>query len=410
MYISRALEKRILTASEQFRALIVTGPRQVGKTTLLKHLADTNREYVTLDDPVEREAAVSEPALFLERHKPPVIIDEIQYAPNLLPYIKMYVDTHQNKGDFWLTGSQKFHLMKNVSESLAGRIAVIEMYGLSQREIEAVDSGFRPSGEPFVCDHEIMAERLKTHKPMGLNDIYGRIFQGSMPAAYSEGFNREEFYAGYVNTYLQRDIKALTQVADELDFFRFMNACAARTSEMVNYADLAKDVGISAPTAKQWLSILASSGIVELVQPLFNNRLKRAVKSPNMYFMDTGLAVYLTRWDSPKTLEASAMSGKIFETYVVSEILKSYHNAGKRPPIYYYRDTDGKEIDLILEYNGTAYPIEIKKTGNPKRDAVKNFGVLENSGNVVGEGAVVCLYNKVLPIDKNNWIIPAWLI
>jgi len=384
--------------------LIVTGSRQVGKTTLLKHLAEKEREYVTLDDPVEREAAVREPALFLERHQPPVIIDEIQYAPNLLPYIKMYVDTHQHRGDFWLTGSQKFHLMKDVSESLAGRIAVIEMYGLSQSEIENVAS------EPFVCDHQVMLERFKQRKPQGLNAIYERIYKGSMPFAYLGAFNRDEFYSGYVNTYLERDIKSLAQVADELDFFRFMTACAARTSEMVNFADLAKDVGISAPTAKKWLSVLVSSGIVTLIQPYFNNTLKRAVKSPNMYFMDTGLAVYLTRWDSPKTLEASAMSGKIFETYVVSELLKSYHNAGKQPPVYYYRDTDGKEIDIVLEYDGTVYPIEIKKTGNPGKDAIKNFAVLQNAGKPVGEGAVVCLYNNVLPINQKNWIIPAWLI
>lgn len=404
MYIKRALEKRILKASEQRKALIVTGPRQVGKTTLLKHLAESGREYVTLDNPLNRDEAVNNPAVFLERHKPPVIIDEIQYAPNLLPYIKMYVDEHQNKGDFWLTGSQKFHLMKNVSESLAGRIAVIEMYGLSQSEIEGVES------EPFVCDYKVMDERYKIRKPLGLTNVYERIFNGSMPEAYVENFDREEFYSDYVDTYLKRDIKDLTQVADELDFLRFMTACAARTSEMVNYADLAKDVGISAPTAKQWLSVLISSGVVTLIQPYFNNVLKRAIKSPNMYFMDTGLAVYLTRWDSPKTLEVSAMSGKIFETYVVSEIIKSYHNAGKQPPVYYYRDTDGKEIDLILEYNGTVYPIEIKKTGNPGKDTIKNFGVLQNSDKIVGEGTVVCMYNKVHPIDQNNWAIPVWLI
>jgi predicted AAA+ superfamily ATPase len=316
----------------------------------------------------------------------------------------MHVATYQKKGDFWLTGSQKFHMMKNVSESLAGRIAVIEMYGLSQSEIDGKKS------EAFVCDHIMMQERYKTREPQNLERIYERIFKGSLPEAYTGSFNRDEFYSGYVNTYLERDIRSLSQIADELDFLRFMTACAARTSDMVNYADLAKDVGISAPTAKKWLSVLVSSGIVTLIQPYFNNALKRAIKSPNMYFMDTGLAVYLTRWDGPRTLEVSAMSGKIFETYVVSEILKSYHNAGKQPPVYYYRDTDGKEIDLVLEYNGTVYPIEIKKTGNPGKDTIKNFDVLQNSGKLMGEGAVVCLYGKVMPIDRNNWIIPAWLI
>ena len=265
--------------------------------------------------------------------------------------------------------------------------------------------------EPFVCEHKVMDKRYKIRKPQSLTDLYKRIFTGSMPDAYSGDFNRKEFYSSYVSTYIERDIRYLTQVADELDFLSFMTACAARTSEVLNYAELAKDVGISAPTAKHWVSILVSSGIVTLIQPYFNNTLKRAIKSPNMYFMDTGLAVYLTRWDSPETLEVSAMSGKIFETYVVSEILKSYHNeAGGRPPIYYYRDTDGKEIDLVLELSGTVYPIEIKKTGNPGKDAIKNFGVLQNSGKIVGEGAVVCMYNKVFPIDRNNWAIPVWLI
>lgn len=404
MYITRALENEILEASKQFPALIVTGPRQVGKTTMLQRLAEAERKYVSLDDPLARSMAKNDPGLFLQRYKPPVIIDEIQYAPEILPYIKIYADTHKRKGEFWLTGSQSFHMMKNVTESLAGRMAIIQMFGLSASEISDVKS------EPFVCDHQAMLERLNERTPQNLHDVYERIHKGSMPVAYSGEFTWERFYSAYVNTYLQRDIKDLTQVGDELAFLNFMTACAARTSQMVNYADLAKDVGISAPTAKQWLSILVSSGIITLIQPYFNNVLKRAIKSPNMYFMDTGLCAYLTRWDSGKTLEVSAMSGAFFETYVVSEILKSYYNAGKRPPIYYYRDTDGKEIDLILEQNNTLYPIEIKKSANPGKDATKNFNVLNKSGKEIGEGCVVCLYSDVFPLDKSNWLVPVWLI
>lgn len=404
MYITRALENEILEASKQFPALIVTGPRQVGKTTMLQRLAEAERKYVSLDDPLARSMAKNDPGLFLQRYKPPVIIDEIQYAPEILPYIKIYADTHKRKGEFWLTGSQSFHMMKNVAESLAGRMAIIQMFGLSASEISDVKS------EPFVCDHQAMLERLNERTPQNLHDVYERIHKGSMPVAYSGEFTWERFYSAYVNTYLQRDIKDLTQVGDELAFLNFMTACAARTSQMVNYADLAKDVGISAPTAKQWLSILVSSGIITLIQPYFNNVLKRAIKSPNMYFMDTGLCAYLTRWDSGKTLEVSAMSGAFFETYVVSEILKSYYNAGKRPPIYYYRDTDGKEIDLILEQNNTLYPIEIKKSANPGKDATKNFNVLNKSGKEIGEGCVVCLYSDVFPLDKSNWLVPVWLI
>jgi len=404
MYITRALENEILEASKQFPALIVTGPRQVGKTTMLQRLAEAERKYVSLDDPLARSMAKNDPGLFLQRYKPPVIIDEIQYAPEILPYIKIYADTHKRKGEFWLTGSQSFHMMKNVTESLAGRMAIIQMFGLSASEISDVKS------KPFVCDHQAMLERLNERTPQNLHDVYERIHKGSMPVAYSGEFTWERFYSAYVNTYLQRDIKDLTQVGDELAFLNFMTACAARTSQMVNYADLAKDVGISAPTAKQWLSILVSSGIITLIQPYFNNVLKRAIKSPNMYFMDTGLCAYLTRWDSGKTLEVSAMSGAFFETYVVSEILKSYYNAGKRPPIYYYRDTDGKEIDLILEQNNTLYPIEIKKSANPGKDATKNFNVLNKSGKEIGEGCVVCLYSDVFPLDKTNWLVPVWLI
>ncbi len=404
MYISRALENEVIEASKQFPALIVTGPRQVGKTTMLQKLSEKKRKYISLDDPLAREMAVNEPALFLQRYAPPVLIDEIQYAPELLPYIKMHIDRSHQSGDFWLTGSQMFHMMKNVTESLAGRICVIQMFGFSRSEILGI------SNEPYENDHQKMIKRLEERAAVGLNEIYEQIYLGSMPAALHDNFNGQRFYSSYVNTYLQRDIKDLTQVGDELSFLRFMTACAARTSQMVNYADLAKDVGISAPTVKQWLSILVSSGIVTLIEPYFNNILKRAIKAPNMYFMDTGLCAYLTRWDNAKTLEVSSLSGAFFETYVVSEIIKSYLNDGKRPPLHYYRDTDGKEIDLIIEQNGTLFPIEIKKSASPKRNAIKNFAVLEKTGKPIGEGSVICLYNNVLPINEKNWLIPAWLI
>lgn len=404
MYIKRALEDRIREINTQFPALMVTGPRQVGKITMLKNIAEAGRKYISLDDPVAREMAKSDPALFLERYSPPVLIDEIQYAPQLLPYIKLHIDAQKNAGDFWMTGSQMFHLMKNVTESLAGRVAVIPMYGLSQSEIAGCEN------VPFIGGHEAMIQRLNSRKPQKLDEVYTKIHRGSMPAVCTDEAEWEIFYSSYLNTYLQRDIKDLAQVGDEMAFMRFMTACAARTSQMVNYADIAKDVDISPPTAKHWLSILVSSGVIALIQPYFNNALKRAIKAPNMYFMDTGLCAYLTRWDSAKTLEVSAVSGAFFETYVVSEIMKSYYHAGKRPPVYYYRDTDGKEIDLLLEQNGTLYPIEIKKSANPNKDTVKHFSVIEKTNLLRGEGSVVCLYQDVMPINKNDWIIPVWLI
>jgi len=404
MYINRDLEKVVLRTSEVFPVVLITGPRQVGKTTMLKKLAEDERKYVTLDNPMARDIAVNDPELFVQRYAPPVIIDEIQYAPQLLPYIKMYVDEHKNKGDFWLTGSQMFHLMKNVSESLAGRVGVINMLGLSNSEIK----GYK--GTPYRTDLETLYNKLKIAPKQDLKEVYNRIFKGSMPALYETEQDLEIYYSSYVNTYLQRDIKDLTQVGDELAFMRFMVCCAARTSQMVNYADMAKDVGISPPTAKQWLSVLVSSGIVTLVEPYFNNALKRIIKSPNMYFLDTGLCAYLTRWTSSETLEISAMSGAFFETYVVGEIIKSYYNAGKRPPIFYYRDTDNKEIDLIIEQDNILYPIEIKKSGSPKKDAVKHFAILEKTGKQVGSGNVICLCSDILPIDKKNYFVPVWLL
>jgi predicted AAA+ superfamily ATPase len=307
-------------------------------------------------------------------------------------------------GDFWLTGSQMFHMMKNVSESLAGRVAVLRMQGLSNSEINGVEN------IPFTTDFDVLMQRIGICPKQDLKTIYDRIFIGSQPSAYAGDFERELYYSAYVNTYLQRDIKDLTQVGDELAFLRFMTACAARTSQMLNYADLAKDVGISPPTAKQWLSILVSSGIVVLVEPYFNNVLKRIIKSPNLYFMDTGLCSYLARWDSAATLEVSAMAGAFFETYTVSEIIKSYINAGKSPPVCYYRDTDNKEIDLILDYNNTLYPIEIKKSANPGRDALRHFNVLQNTGKALGPGSVICLCSDLLPASQGNCFVPVWLV
>ncbi len=404
MYIKRHLEEIIEKVNLTFPVVLVTGPRQVGKTTMLERLAGENRRYVTLDNPLARELAISDPSLFLQRYNPPVMIDEIQYAPELLPYIKIHVDQHKQKGDFWLTGSQMFHMMKNVSESLAGRVAVIQMSGLSTSEIRGYEKGL------FTTEDADLTKRLRERTPMDLKAVYERIFKGSMPALYETPQETEYYYSSYLNTYIQRDIKALTQVGDEMAFVRFMTACAARTGGMVNYSELAKDVGITSPTAKHWLSILVTSGIVLLVEPYFNNALKRMIKAPNMYFMDTGLCAYLTKWSSPETLEASAVSGAFFETYVVSEIVKGFYNAGKRPPVFYYRDFDQKEIDLIIEQDGVLYPLEIKKSANPKRDAIRHFSALHKTGKVIGAGSVVCLSNDFLPIDAHNHILPVWLI
>ena len=417
MYIKRAIEDQIIHTSKSFPVLLVTGPRQVGKTTLLQMLGGNERGYVTLDDPDARFLAKTDPAMFLQRYAPPVTIDEIQYGPELLPYIKMSVDRTRNKGDFWLTGSQMFHAMKNVSESLAGRVGIMNLLGLSNSEISSIAS------EPFSTASDRLTIRLKTAPKMGLMDIYERIFRGGMPALYADqNINLETFYSSYISTYLQRDIRDLTQVADEMAFYNFMVCVAARTAKPVIYDEFAKDVGISAPTAKKWLSILVSSRIVALVQPYHNNALKRTIKTPLLHFLDTGLCAYLLKWGNTEVLERGAMAGAFFKSWVFSEIYKSYLNAAKEPPLFYYRDKDKREIDLLLMENGTLYPIEIKKAASPGNEAIKHFKVLqpvtapekfdalEQYKMEIGSGAVVCLANDLLPLDRKNWYVPAWLI
>ena len=420
MYYERKLEQTLQSISDTFPVMVLTGPRQVGKTTLLRHLAEGERKYVALDNPTDRALAKSEPELFLQRYSPPVIIDEVQYAPELFDYIKIHADKHKNCGDFWLTGSQTFHMMKNLTESLAGRAGVVRMLGLSNSEIDK--TGF----EAFEVEPQTLINRLDKATPLTLPKVYERIFKGSFPRLYENpNVDRKQFYESYLETYISRDIKDLAQVANEIAFLTFMNVVAARTATNVNYETLANETGISAPTAKQWLSILVSSGLVALIPIFANNALKRTIKAPRMYFLDTGLCAYLTRMNSPEFLEGSAMDGVFFETWVVSEIYKSYLHNGKRPPLYFYRDQNKKEIDLIIHENNIANPIEIKKGAAPK-NAIKNFSVLKpiaedpidedifagtaHLKTEIGTGAVICLASNVLPIDKNNWLIPAWLI
>lgn len=405
-YISRNLEAVVMQVTKEFPAVLVTGPRQVGKTTMLKKLMeDTDRKYVSLDDLNERSLAKNDPELFLQAHKPPILIDEVQYAPELFPYIKIYADSHHEPGAFWLTGSQVFQMMKGVQESLAGRVAVLSMTSLSQAELSGA------SMTPFEIDLEALKEREKLRIPADLQEIFERIYRGSMPAIVSgQNTNSQIFYGSFLSTYIERDVRLLSDAIDSLKFLRFITATAARCSQMLNVAEIAQDADINQKQAKDWLQILETLGIIFYLHPYSNNLLKRLVKTPKLYFYDTGLVCHLTRWSSPEVLENGAMNGAVLENYVVSEIAKTWLNSGKEPYMYYYRDKDAKEIDVILEHDGILNPIEIKKTSNPGTELTRVFSLLDKASVPRGKGAVVCMKPKVGVIDRENYIVPVWTI
>jgi len=421
MYVPRTLEPAIVRASQQFPVVLLTGARQVGKTTLLRQLSQDGRAYVTLDDPLVLSLAKSDPALFMQRFPPPVLIDEIQYAPELLPYIKMAADRAGQTGLFWLTGSQQFHLtpapalvgaaagagVLGVSESLAGRVAVLHLLGLSRPEL----LGHGLAATPFVPTPDELARRSGQRSRLTLQELYRLIWRGALPAiALNAAMERDLFYSSYVQTYLQRDVRALARVGDELTFLRFLRATAARTGQLLNLANLARDADVAPNTAKNWLSILQTAEIVYLLEPYHTNVTQRLVKTPKLYFLDTGLTAYLTAWASPETLEAGAMSGPSLESWIVAELLKSYWHNGRRPPFYYYRDKDQREVDLLLLQDGIIYPLEIKKSASPSREDVRHFGALARLGLPIGPGGVICLAEQSLPLTEAAQSIPAWVI
>ena len=407
-YINRHMEERITELSKTWSAILLTGPRQSGKTTMLRSLAEKEnigRKYVSLDDLTIREMAKSDPKMFLQLHKPPVLIDEVQYAPELFTYIKIYIDEHHNPGDFWLTGSQIFRLMQGVQESLAGRVALLHMSPLSQREIIGADS------KPFTTDFAALVEDSKKIKPVTTPEIYERIWNGCMPGLASGDHNdRTMFYSSYLSTYIQRDVRELSGAIDALKFTKFIIAVAARASQLVNYKAIADDSDIDQVTAKSWMQILETLGIIFLLHPYSNNVLKRTIKTPKLYFYDTGLVCYLTKWSSPEVAESGAMSGALLENFTVSEIMKSYQNAGKEPYLNYYRDRDAREIDVIIEGDGKLCPLEIKKTTTPDKRIIKAFGLIDKSPLVLGTSAVLCMSDTLSAFDSNNLIVPIWMI
>ena len=407
-YISRHIEQHITLLSKTWSAILLTGPRQSGKTTMLKNLAEKEnigRKYISLDDLTVRETAKNDPKLFLELYAPPVIIDEIQYAPELFTYIKIYVDAHHNPGDFWLTGSQIFRLMHGVQESLAGRVALLHMSPLSQREIT------NSPPRPFTADFNALLSDSREIKPVSAVKMYERIWNGCMPGMLSGDYtDRNIFYSSYLSTYIERDVRELSGAIDALKFSKFITAAAARASQLVNYKAMADDADIDQVTAKSWLSILETLGIVFLLHPYSNNVLKRTIKTPKLYFYDTGLVCYLTKWSSPEVALSGAMSGALLENFTVSEIMKSYQNAGLEPYINYYRDRDAKEIDVIIEGDGRLCPLEIKKTASPDRRITNTFKIIDKSPLTLGTSAVLCLADTLGAFDRDNLIVPIWLI
>ncbi len=406
-YIPRELERKFLKMNGFFKAVLVTGARQVGKTTMLKHLAaDSRRTYISLDDISARDLAQRDPKLFFQTYKPPILIDEVQKAPELFGQMKLMCDESEETGLFWLTGSQQYHMMKRVRETLAGRIGILGLYSLSQRE---------KAGVIFDSELSFSLENMQARqRRLPKNDVkavFQHIWEGGMPQAFGVDKElRSEYYSSYINTYLMRDVAEEGGITDIVRFHRFLKGCAALTAELVNYAALAEAADISEPTAKEWLKILQGMGIVYLLQPYANNALKRLIKTPKLYFCDTGLCAFLSMWLTADTLEAGAASGHFYENYVVMELVKNYAYAEEKANLTFYRDSNAKEVDVFIEENNTIHPFEIKKSAMPNYRVVKNYAVLDKAFLNRGTGGIICMADAPIPIDEKNLLIPSNLI
>ena len=406
-YITRELERKFLKLNGFFKAILVTGARQVGKTTMLKHLAEgTNRTYVSLDNAMIRDLAKSDPVLFFQTYKPPILIDEVQKAPELFEQIKVICDESDEKGLIWLTGSQQYGMMKKVRETLAGRIGILELYSLSERE----KNGIVFDDELDFSLEALRKRRLRVPKNDVIN-VFNHIWEGGMPGVIGvDDELRGEYFNSYIDTYLMRDVAEASGITDAVKFRMFLLGCAALTSEQVNYTTLAEAADITQPTAKEWLRVLEGLHIIYLLQPYSNNALKRLSKTPKLYFCDTGLCAYLSMWLTPDVLRGGAASGHFYENYVVMELVKNYAYSKNKANVTYYRDANAKEIDVFVEENNVIHPLEIKKSANPDKREVKKYSVLDKAELVRGYGGIVCMCEEPLPIDDKNCFIPSNLI
>lgn len=407
MYIKRNIESVILKASKEYPVIMVCGQRQVGKSTMLNHIKENNRRYVSFDDRFARRLAETDPSLFFETYGYPILIDEFQKVPSILEEIKLIVDKlgYENKdssGLFWLTVSEKFQMMKGISDSLAGRVAIFEMSSLSHQELKGINNGI------FNPELDVLKNIKFEYKD--INEIYKRIFKGGMPKINASNIDRDKYYSDYINTYLEIDIKDLSQVSKLNEFYDFLVYIAARTGQEIKYDEISKQVGVSSPTIKSWITILERSGVIFILHPYYTKVTDRLIKTPKLYFMDTGLAAYLCRWPNAQTLQNGNMDGAFLETYVISEIVKSYYNEGKPiNDLYYYRDIDQKEIDLLIVRADSIFPREIKKNKDPNKPD-KNFSVLNKFGLEVKRGLVICMSEEIKPINRNCYLIPVSLI
>ena len=406
-YIKRDLERKFLHMSAAFKAVMVVGARQVGKSTMLKHLAEgQNRTYVTMDDTQLRAFAQTDPKLFLQTYQPPLLIDEVQKAPELFEEIKILCDENDARGQFWLTGSQSKKLVKKAGDSLAGRLCILKMYSLSAREKLCVD----PAGELDFSLQSLTARK----KLFGQNHIlttFENIWRGGLPDVQEKDEEQlGEYFNSYIETYLMRDAVDDYGIADTEGFRKFLRACAAFTGQLVNYNDLGASAGVSGVTAKEWVKVLQSMGIIFLLEPYASNELKRLTKTPKLYFCDTGFCAYLSSWTTRDVLMNGAASGHYYENYVIAELLRHYAYGKNKVNLNYYRDNKMREIDLIIEENGVLHPVEIKKASVPDKSAAKSFSVLKSAERTVGTGAVICMSDIVLPLDENALIVPSNLI
>lgn len=406
-YIERHLERKFLHMNDFFKAILVTGARQVGKTTMLRHLAEGQyRTYVTMDNLMARTLAKEDPVLFFQTYRPPIIIDEVQKAPELFEQIKIMCDESQETGLFWLTGSQQYGMMKNIRETLAGRVGILTLYSLSQSEIDGLDAQ-----DTLDFSLSSLIQRQQKVKKNNIMEVYEHIWRGGLPQVlHADAELRQEYYNSYVDTYLMRDAAEAGGITDAVKFRKFLSACAALVAEQINYATLAEAADISQPTAKEWVRLLEGLGILYLLRPYANNALKRLTKSPKLYFCDTGLCAYLSMWLTRDTLMNGAASGHFYENHVVLELLKTYASAKTSANLSYYRDSNAKEIDVFVEENNRIHPLEIKRSANPDRREVKKFELLDKASLERGCGGIVCMCEEVIPIDEKNCFIPCNLL